>query len=349
MKKLTALLLALTMAFALCACQSQAPAASTPPSAPASAEPSASASAPEPAKVEWPTSTVTVICPSSAGGGTDNTIRAFTDTWASQLGQSVVVTNYDATPVAMSVCAEADKDGYTLVCHQNTAICQYVTGVLDVNPNEELTLAAALQYMGEQALIVPADAPFSNFDEFIAYAKDHPGEVSVAIATGGPAQFLWGQVMNECDVELSMVVAANTTDKLTNISGGFIHCGQVDVANARSYEEAGKVKVIGVLSSSGENLEGWPAHWNTLQKQGYKIGWDMRLYMWAPADTPDDVLNTINQSLKSVMEDPTVIDNLEKQGARAEWYDLETSRQIFQAEFDSILATGKALGIAAVE
>ena len=279
MKKLITLFLALSMLLALCACQSQT---GTPSNQPSS-EPSSAAGTPEPAAVDWPTSTVTVICPSSAGGGTDNTIRAFTDTWASQLGQSVVVTNYDATPVAMSVCAEADKDGYTLVCHQNTAICQYVTGVLDVNPNEDLTLAAALQYMGEQALIVPADAPFNNFDEFIAYAKDHPGEVSVAIDTGGPAQFLWGQVMNECGVELSMVVAANTTDKLTNVSGGFIDCGQVDVAHARSYEDAG------------------------------------------------------------------VADNLEKQGARAEWYDLETSRQIFQNEFDSILATGKALGIAVVD
>ena len=298
---------------------------------------------------DWPDSTVTVICPSSAGGGTDNTIRAFTDVWADKLGQSVVVTNYDATPVAMTMCVEAKPDGYTVVCHQNTAICQYVTGVLEVNPSEDLALVAALQYMGEQALIVPADAPFNNFDEFIAYAKEHPGEVTVAIATGGPAEFLWGSVMDLCDVELTTVVAANTTDKLTNISGGFIDCGQVDVANAQSYEEAGMVKVIGVLSSTGEDLDTWPEHWTTLQKQGYDVGWDMRLYMWAPADTPEEVLTAMNESLKDVMEDETVIEALEKQGARAEWYDLEESREIFQKEYDSILATGKSLGIAAVE
>lgn len=346
MKKLVAFTLALTMTASLCACGQKAE-----PPAPSSAAPSAAAPSQETAAptVNWPTSTVNVICPSSAGGGTDNTIRAFTDTWAQQLGQSVVVTNYDATPVAMTACADADPDGYTLVCHQNTAICQYVTGVLETDPSKDLALVAALQYMGEQALIVPADAPFNNFDEFIAYAKDHPGEVSVAIATGGPAQFLWGQVMNECGVELNMVVAANTTDKLTNISGGFIDCGQVDVANAQSYEEAGKVKVIGTLSSTGENLPTWPSHWSTLQKQGYNIGWDMRLYMWAPADTPKEVLEAINQSLKSVMEDSTVVENLSRTGAQAEWYDLEESQKIFQNEFDNILATGKALGIAAVD
>lgn len=341
-KRIFAAVLILAMALALCACGAKT---ETP-----AEQPAAGTEAPvEEVKPAWPTSNINVICPSSAGGGTDNTIRAFTDTWAHQLGQSVVVTNYDATPVAMAACAEAAADGYTLVCHQNTAICQYVTGVLDVNPSSDLTLVAALQYMGEQALIVPADAPFNTFDEFIAYAKDHPGEVKVAIATGGPAQFLWGQVMNECGVELNMVVAANTTDKLTNISGGFIDCGQVDVANARSYEEVGKVKVIGVLSSSGENLEGWPEHWNTLQEQGYDIGWEMRLYMWAPADTPEDVLVEINKSLKGVMEDATVIENLNRLGARAEWYDLDESRQIFQNEFNSILETGKALGISAVE
>ena len=298
---------------------------------------------------DWPTTTVNVICPSSAGGGTDNTIRAFTDTWAQKLGKSVVVTNYDATPVAMTMCVEAEPDGYTVVCHQNTAICQFVTGVLEVNPSEDLALVAALQYMGEQALIVPADAPFDNFDEFIAYAADHPGEVRVAIATGGPAEFLWGAVMDLCGVELTTVVAANTTDKLTGVSGGFIDCGQVDVANAQSYEEAGMVKVIGVLSSTGEDLDAWPEHWTTLQNQGYEVGWDMRLYMWAPAETPEEILIAINESLKPVMEDQTVIDNLVAQGARAEWYDLEESRAIFQAEYDSILATGKSLGIAVVE
>lgn len=343
MKKLIALTLALSMAATLCACgtDQSGQGGDTPPAG--------SGQAAQEVTVDWPNTTVNVICPSAAGGGTDNTIRAFTDTWAQQLGQSVVVTNYEATPVAMTACADADPDGYTLVCHQNTAICQYVTGVLDVDPSKDLALVAALQYMGENALIVPADAPFNNFDEFIAYAKEHPGEVSVAIATGGPAQFLWGQVMNECGVELNMVVAANTTDKLTNISGGFIDCGQVDVANAKSYEEAGKVKVIGVLSSTGENLPEWPEHWNTLQAQGYDIGWDMRLYMWAPADTPVEVLEAINSSLKSVMEDETVKENLQMQGARAEWYDLKESQEIFQKEYDSILATGKALGISVVE
>ena len=218
-----------------------------------------------------------------------------------------------------------------------------------MDPKSDLALVAALQYMGENALIVPADAPFNNFDEFVAYAKEHPGEVSVAIATGGPAQFLWGQVMEECGVELNMVVAPNTTDKLTNISGGFIDCGQVDVANAKSYEEAGKVKVIGVLSSTGESLPEWPEHWSTLQEQGYEIGWDMRLYMWAPADTPQDVLEAINKSLEAVMADETVQEKLTLQGARAEWYDLEESQEIFQKEYDSIMSTGKAIGISVVE
>lgn len=333
MKKLIALILTCSMVTALSACASQNGNNTT-------SDPSAA--------VQWPSKTVNVICPSSAGGGTDNTIRAFTDTWSQQIGQSVVVTNYDATPVAMTTGAAADPDGYTLVCHQNTAICQYVTGVSDINPLKDLTLVAALQYMGENALIVPADAPFNNFDEFVAYAKEHPGEVSVAIATGGPAQFLWGQVMEQCDVELNMVVAANTTDKLTNISGGFIDCGQVDVANAKSYEEAGKVKVIGVLSATGKSLPEWPEHWSTLQEQGYQISWDMRLYMWAPLDTPKTVVEQINKGLQAVMEDKTVQEKLTLQGARAEWYNLEESQKIFQNEYDTIMETGKAIGISAV-
>ena len=71
--------------------------------------------------------------------------------------------------------------------------------------------------------------------------------------------------------------------------------------------------------------------------------------MWAPANTPEETLEAINQSLKAVMESDTVVENLKRQSAQAEWYNLEESQKIFQNEFDSILTTGKALGIAAVD
>ena len=71
--------------------------------------------------------------------------------------------------------------------------------------------------------------------------------------------------------------------------------------------------------------------------------------MWAPADTPQDVLEAINKSLEAVMADETVQEKLTLQGARAEWYDLEESQEIFQKEYDSIMSTGKAIGISVVE
>lgn len=49
------------------------------------------------------------------------------------------------------------------------------------------------------------------------------------------------------------------------------------------------------------------------------------------------------------MADETVQEKLTLQGARAEWYDLEESQEIFQKEYDSIMSTGKAIGISVVE
>lgn len=89
MKKLVALMVALTMVLGLAAVASAA---------------------------DYPTKGLIAINPWSAGGGTDNCLRAFCSALEKQLGVSVTVDNQTGASgvTGHEAIADADPDGYTI-------------------------------------------------------------------------------------------------------------------------------------------------------------------------------------------------------------------------------------------
>ena len=300
------------------------------------------------ATTDWPKSAITMNVPAKAGGGTDLQVRYITTAWQKTVGASVAVVNFDNAQVGMETGRTAAADGYNLLANHSGCLCQYQTGASDINPVEEYEVVAAMQYMGDQAIIVAPDAPYNNMTEFIEYAKAHPGEVSCAIANGNSSHFIWGQIAKAAGVEFKMVEAANETDKLTNVAGGFISAGNVTYQNAVQYVEGGKVKVIGMISRDGTDVEEVVArgdNWKTLQSQGVDASWGSNVYIFAPKGTDAATLEAINASLKPVLDDPDFIKGCEAMGATPEWHSVEESRKMLEDEQKIIVDVATSLGI----
>ena len=89
MKKLLALMVALTMVFGLAAAASAA---------------------------DYPTKGISVICPWGAGGGTDAVLRAFCEAMGKDLGVTLTVDNRTGGGgiIGHQAIADADPDGYTI-------------------------------------------------------------------------------------------------------------------------------------------------------------------------------------------------------------------------------------------
>lgn len=304
----------------------------------------------ETATTDWPSGPITVNVAAKAGGGTDLYTRLITTPWQQSLDESVAVVNFDNAAVAYQTTANEEPDGQTLLAGHPTLLCSYVTGATDVNPMEDLSIVAAMQDMGSQVLVVPPDAPYDDFNGFVEYAKEHPGELVAGIQTGGSSHFMCGLIEQEAGIDLKFVEAANETDKLTNVAGGFLDLGICTVANSESYENDGKVKVIGVINSSGENIEGKPSNWDTLQNQGYpNISWGGNIYLFAPGGTDEATLEAINASLEAVLDDETYNESTITMGGIPEWHNLEESREMLQEQFDNISEIGSSLGISVIE
>ncbi len=339
MKKLLSLALTFAMATSFVGCaSSEEPADTTGGTETTGTESSAT--------TEWPNGPVTVNVAAKAGGGTDIYTRLFTTPWQEAIGEGVAVVNFDNSAVSYQTTSDAKPDGQTLLTAHTGIICQYVTGGTQTNPLEDLEVAAAMQNMGNQALVVPVDAPYDNFQEMVDYAKAHPGEVKAGIQTGGTSHFIFGLIEQETGVEFKFVEAANETEKLTNIAGGFIDIANCTVANTESYEADGKLKVIGLITADGENIEGKPSNWDSIQNQGYpNVAWGGNIYVFAPKGTDEATLEAINSSLAPIAQDPSYIEGTEKIGGIPEYYNLADSQALFASEFEKINEIGTNLGI----
>lgn len=292
--------------------------------------------------------TITLVVPGKAGGGSDLGIRYYSEGLNRLYGLKTTVTNYDSNTVGHQTVASAKPDGTTLTVATSALNIQYITGNSEANPIKDFTLIACLQDNGFSTLAVPADAPYDDFAGFVEYAKAHPGELNAGMPAAGANTFLFGMLTEKTGIELNSVECASESDRLTNLAGGFIDIGVVNVGNAAEYEKAGKLKVIGTVSSDGVTISEYPEelpdNYKTLQEQGFE---DCTLsvyhYLLGPAGMDETMVKNMNEAMKAVVEDPTVNEGIAGIGNIPGWHDLEESKKIRDDEYAQFVEIAKDL------
>lgn len=294
--------------------------------------------------------TITLVVPGKAGGGSDLGIRYYSEGLNRIYGLKTTVTNYDSNTVGHQTVASAKPDGTTLTVATSALNIQYITGNAEVNPMKDFTLIACLQDNGFSTLAVPADAPYDDFAGFVEYAKAHPGELNAGMPAAGANTFLFGMLTSTTGIELNSVECASESDRLTNLAGGFIDIGVVGVGNAAEYEKAGKLKVIGTVSSDGTTISEYPEelpdNYKTLQEQGFKdCVISVYHYLLGPAGMDETMAANMNAAMKAVCEDGTVSAGIAGIGNIPGWHDLAESKEIHEREYAQYVEIAKELGM----
>lgn len=294
--------------------------------------------------------TITLVVPGKAGGGSDLGIRYYSEGLNRIYGLKTTVTNYDSNTVGHQTVASSKPDGTTLTVATSALNIQYITGNAEVNPMKDFTLIACLQDNGFSTLAVPANAPYDDFAGFVEYAKAHPGELNAGMPAAGANTFLFGKITSAAGIELNSVECASESDRLTNLAGGFIDIGVVGVGNALEYEKAGKLKVIGTVSSDGTTIskypEELPENYKTLQEQGFDdCVMSVYHYLLGPAGMDEAMVKNMNAAMKAVCEDETVSAGIAGIGNIPGWHDLEESKEIHDGEYNQDVEIARELGL----
>jgi tripartite-type tricarboxylate transporter receptor subunit TctC len=125
----------------------------------------------------YPDKPITVYCGFQPGATTDLTARALASGAEKILGVPVVVENKPGggATVAPALLAAKKPDGYTLsVIPSGALVVRPHLLKLGYDPLKDFTyLVQYSRYIG--GLCVNGDSPLKTIDQFISYAKDHPG------------------------------------------------------------------------------------------------------------------------------------------------------------------------------
>ncbi|MBT9778716.1 hypothetical protein GPL15_19710 [Clostridium sp. MCC353] len=256
------------------------------------------------AQADWPTDTVTLTVPASPGGGTDTMARIMADYFQRSTGSAFNVVNDTAggNTVAVQNARRSKKDGSELLFFHTSTLMSYYQGKLDFNPAEELTVIASVGIQGNGALCVPADAPYNTGEEFIAYSKEHPGEIIAGCTMGGNSQAIIQCFANDTGIDIKLVDAGNEADWVTGMMSGTINAAILTPTTAQQYIEAGKFKALIVTSNEADETN-WPGIQNMGELGGKSI-WILKMYLFGPKDMDTAVIEEINKQLKAMSEDP---------------------------------------------
>ncbi|UXH43314.1 tripartite tricarboxylate transporter substrate binding protein [Rossellomorea vietnamensis] len=262
---------------------------------------------------DFPKKPITLIVPSSAGGGTDSTARALASATEEHLGQSIGVVNKPggSGAVGMTEGANAKPDGYTvsMVFVELTMLDHLGLSPLSYEEFKPIGLVN----LDPAALTVPADAPYDTVEEFVAYAKKHPGKVKVGNAGTGSIWHIAAESLEKnADIELNHIPFEGAAPAVTALVGGHVDAVTVSPAEVKSQLEAGNVKTLAVMSDDRSDIV---PDVPTFKEEGFDMN---TIATWrgltVPKDTPDEVVKVLEDAFMKGAEEKEFMDFMKSNG-----------------------------------
>jgi tripartite-type tricarboxylate transporter receptor subunit TctC len=248
----------------------------------------------------YPDKPVTVICPWTAGGGTDVLLRALSKEAERHLGQTINVVNQTGGGGAIghNAIRAARPDGYTvgmITFELNSLPPQGLVPFTwkDFDPLMRLNSDPA-------ALTVRQVEPYSTVRGFMDYARAHPGEITIGnSAPGSVWHIAAGLAAEKTGVDVKHVPFNGAQPAVTSLVGGHIKAVAVSVAEVLGQVQAGNLKVLGVMSSERDKiLPDVP----TFKEQGV----DVEFYTWRglalPKGVPANIRTKIADAYKKAFD-----------------------------------------------
>ncbi len=276
------------------------------------------------AQAPWPNKPVRIVVPFAPGGTTDILARAMAPELARAFGQPFIVDNRAGAGgnVGADLVAKSAPDGYTLLMGTvgTHGINRALYAKLPYDPIKDfvpITMVAGVPNVMVMNTEKAKTMGVRNVQDFIRVAKENPGKLNMASSGNGTSIHLAGELFKSMTGTFMLhlpyrgsgpalmdmvagnadVMFDNLPSSMAQIKGGKL----VALAVTSSVRSSALPEVPTVEQAGGPMLKGYEAS-----------SW---FGLLAPAGTPVDIVNRIQQEVAKSLATPALKERLEAQGA----------------------------------
>ena len=295
------------------------------------------------AGAEYPSKTIKIVVPFTAGSATDIMARVVGERLSASTGQAVVVENRPGAggTLGSAQVARSEPDGYTLLVVSTGHV---------VNP----TLYPGLGYdtVGDFAgvsplaalpsvLVVGAGSPIKSVAELIAAAKDKPGQLNYASAGVGSATHVNAEKFRSvAGIQVTHIPFKGTPETIVETSSGRVDFMFTPVLASIPSIRDNRMRALAVSTAKRSSaLPDVP----TVAEAGIPgFVFDFWIGLLAPVKTPRAVVNKLNAEIGRILAQPEIKERMAKLGAESMPMKPEQFDAYIKEEFMTLSAVMKA-------
>ena len=270
----------------------------------------------------WPAKPVRIVVPFPAAGTTDILARAMAPELQRAFGQPFVVENKPGAGgnLGSADVAKSANDGHHLLMG--------TVGTHSINPSlypkmpydhvkdfVPVTLVAGVPNVMVVNAEKAAQRNIQNVADFIKYAKANPGKLNMASSGNGTSIHLSGELFkSQAGVFMTHFPYTGSGPALLALMAGDMDVMFDNLPSSMPHIKSGKLKALAVTSSQrSAALTDVP----TVEQAGNLKGFEASSWfgLLAPAGTPADIVNRIQQETAKALNLPAVKERLLSQGA----------------------------------
>jgi tripartite-type tricarboxylate transporter receptor subunit TctC len=268
------------------------------------------------AEKKFPFKPIQVIIPFQPGD-TDNLLRPFLEKMPEFLGQPVTMVYKPgaAGSTGAGFVASSKPDGYLLVGSSHSSIVVVPLTHKDVGYTWKSFAPVCAMVEASSLIVVQSSSPWKTLKDLVEDSKKSPGKITYSSSgTFGTNHLIPEALCKEAGIKWTYIPSQGSGPTITALLGGHVNVASTAIAPALPHLRAGTLRALAVYRPT--RMRALPDA-PTLKELGYPIYSSSPYGILAPKDTPKEVVDTIYQAAKKVVDNHRdfVSERLDKLGA----------------------------------
>ncbi len=247
---------------------------------------------------------LTLIVPRGQGGGSHKLAMKMAAELEEITGVEVLIENIPADDgeEAIREFMKRPRDGRTLLQHVDDVPSAYAKGEIKFDPTKDLVPVAVVQITFSQLYIRNIETRFSDWTEFLQYAREHPGELTVSLVghEGAMEALLLEMLIQEAGIEVAHEAYNKPSERYMSLVKGKVDALIEQPGDVRVFLDNRMIKPILTLLPEPHPVFPDAAGLNSV-KEDFPTLYRARMY-FAHGDLPKEKLAYLEWALKKAYD-----------------------------------------------